>query len=121
MERITQWILRHKLMFDIHLDDFYDSGFHRQNRQGIDQRQNLISSWIISCTEFVKDRFAGYSFEFIETTIPLSPSPVSLGNHFGFCTDFMVETWNGCLDIDSGFHEIPFLTRAGLHSGKLVV
>ena len=59
-------------MFDIHLNDFHDSGFHRQNRQGVDQRQNLIFSWIISCTDFVKDSFAGYDFVFIKTAIPPS-------------------------------------------------
>ena len=108
MECIAQGIIRHHLVLDICFYNLSDFWFNWQQWQRSNQGQYSVLVRILSYTEFIDNRFTGENLITLTPFVPPLACPSPLCSHLGFCTCFVIETGNRCLDVDLRDHYISY-------------
>lgn len=107
VERIAAWVSWHDTVIDICLDDFRYFVFDWQYEEFADQIEASLLPGVLAGFEFLDDRRTDDKFAVSRMAVPPLASPIATSHHVGFGTEFVVETGNRGLYVDSRAHKGP--------------
>ena len=109
MQGIPNRICGHDIVGNIDGNCVCNGFIYRQQWHRLNQGKRVVFPWECPDLEFFKHRFTGEHVVMSTMMVPPFARPDTPSHHLGFCTYFMVEARNRCLNVHTGFHVMPLL------------